>query len=276
MLTLLPFLIKLNENIKKSNNRINEYIKNPNEKQIHDIRTSIRRLDSAFLTLPKRFRRGTLLSEYNLNCKILFKLNSEIRDYDILIGKLQKYPKSTSLSNVIETIKNNRQQKLEDSKNLAVAIKRMDTSRLVDRMDLTEREIKNRYNKIITDLVSKLEKNFVLVIYDSSKLDELHELRKDCKKLRYLLELLPQEDKQAFAIRKILQKLQDILGEIHDFDITIDFLKSLEFNKEIQEVINNEIEQRKIKYQDFLKFCKRRLDISQDSFLIKVQNFLSR
>jgi CHAD domain-containing protein len=73
--------------------------------------------------------------------------------------------------------------------------------------------------------------------------------------------------------RKTLQKLQDILGTIHDCDFTIDYLSSLEQPSiEIQEIITLEKEERNAKYREFLRFCKRRLVISQDSFFIMIKS----
>jgi len=111
------------------------------------------------------------------------------------------------------------------------------------------------------------------VITDSSSIEELHDLRKFCKKLRYMLELLPEDNKSAMGqMRKTLQKIQDILGAIHDYDFTIQYLKSVEnLSKEIQEIIDTEMDERRIKYEEFLKFCKRRLHISPESFLIKIR-----
>jgi CHAD domain-containing protein len=81
--------------------------------------------------------------------------------------------------------------------------------------------------------------------------------------------LLPEEKNNMLKTRKTLQKLQDILGILHDYDFTIDYLSSLgQSSTEIQEIITIEKEERNAKYHEFLKFCKRRLDISQDSFLI--------
>ncbi len=116
------------------------------------------------------------------------------------------------------------------------------------------------------------------VIQDKNKIKKLHELRKDCKKIRYALELLVKDNnKNNTAIRliKTLQNIQDILGSIRDYDITIDYLKKLEPSKEIQEIINNEIEQRRLKYEEFLRFCKRRLHISKDSFVARIKSLLS-
>jgi len=74
----------------------------------------------------------------------------------------------------------------------------------------------------------------------------LHQVRKDSKKLRYLYELLLNEkDKGKDSVKKSdenkinnyynnqniwnqmeqLKKIQDMLGNIHDYDITIAYLK---------------------------------------------------
>jgi CHAD domain-containing protein len=91
--------------------------------------------------------------------------------------------------------------------------------------------------------------------------------------LKYLLELLPEENNNVLKTKKILQKIQDILGTIHDYDFTIDYLSSLIHTSiEIQEIISNEKEERNAKYDDFLRFCRRRLDVSQDSFLILIKS----
>ena len=125
-------------------------------------------------------------------------------------------------------------------------------------------------------MISKIESTFPVVLIDSLKIDELHDLRISCKKLRYLLELLPDENQGALKTRKTLQKLQDILGAIHDYDFTTDYLSSLgQSSKEIQEIINSESEERRLKFDEFLKYCKRRLDISPDSFLIMIRSLKS-
>jgi CHAD domain-containing protein len=92
MLCLLSFLTSLSENLQSVNNRVSKYLKTPNAKQIHDVRTSIRRLDATYLILPKKNRTGSSLSDYVLKCKEFFKANSEIRDLDIIYERLQKYP----------------------------------------------------------------------------------------------------------------------------------------------------------------------------------------
>ena len=125
-------------------------------------------------------------------------------------------------------------------------------------------------------MISKIETNFPIVITDSTKIEELHDLRKACKKLRYMLELLPIENKKALEMRKTLQKIQDSLGMIHDYDFTINHLELNEQpSNEVREIVNNEMQERKLNYERFIRFCTRRLRMSPDSFLIRIRSFNS-
>ena len=274
MLNLLPFLTKLSENLQSVNNRINKYLKKPNAKQIHDIRTSIRRLDATFSTLPKRYRNGSSLSKYVLQCKELFKINSEIRDFDIIIEKLQKYPSSGQRGNIIEDLKKTKLARLERAKTIAVPLKSIDTGTILDELGVTEKELQKRFIKIVSRLVSTIDSIFPVVLSNPQALEELHDLRIACKKLRYMLELLPNNNKLAVQTRESLKKIQDSLGSIHDSDFTIGYLKSLpQSSKEIQEIIDKENEYRRLQSERFLNYSKRRLGISPDSFLFKLRSF---
>jgi len=274
LINLLPFLTKLNENLQRVDNRVKKYLKDPNAKNIHDVRTAIRRLDATFSTLPKKCRNGSSLSGYVPKCKEFFKVNSKIRDFDIIYEKLQKHPSSAERDNAIQVLKATRDASLEQARTIAASLISADTSKIMDKIGVTEKELQKRYDKILSGLISKIESTFPIVLTNSLAMEELHDLRIACKKLRYMLELLPDENKSGLEIRKILQKLQDILGAIHDYDFTSDYLKSItQSSKEILEIINIENEERRLKFDQFLKYCKRRLGISPTSFLIKIRSF---
>ena len=216
------------------------------------------------------------MTTYVLSCKELFKINSEVRDLDIIYEKLQKYPPNDNRNRVIDSLKETRTTRLDHAKNIALALNNTDASKLLDEIMVTQKELEKRYNKIVANLISQIETNFPIVITDSTKIEELHELRKACKKLRYMLELLPIENKKAIEMRKTLQKIQDILGTIHDYDFTINHLKSIEQpSNEIREIINNEIQERKLSYERLIKYCARRLHVSPASFLIRIRSFKS-
>ena len=50
------YLNKSERNIQRVNNKLDDYLKAPNEEHIHDIRTSIRRLRASYQSLPKSIR----------------------------------------------------------------------------------------------------------------------------------------------------------------------------------------------------------------------------
>jgi CHAD domain-containing protein len=276
VLNLLPYLTKLNESIQRVDRRITKYVKDPNQKQIHDLRTSIRRLNAAYSTLPKKNRiASSNLSQYVLKCRKLFKVNSEIRDLDIIQEKLQNYVNDAQ-KEIIEQLKATRQISLEQAREIALSLKNTDRSTLLDRINVTERDLQKKYNKLLSQQVSKIEVAFPVVITNSSKSQELHGLRKDCKKLRYILELLPEENKDSLQMIKMLQRIQDILGSIHDSDFTIAYLESLrQSSKEIQDIRNAESEGRRLRYEEFLRFSRRRLHIAPNSFLIRIKTLIT-
>ena len=92
---------------------------------------------------------------------------------------------------------------------------------------------------------------------DKNKIKKLHELRKDCKKLRYLLELISDQDKDIEKTVKQLDDIQDILGEIHDCDATIMFLRQQKKQYPgVKNFINNESTIRNNKYEQFVNQYK--------------------
>ena len=274
LLYLLPFLTKLSENLQRVNNRINKYLVRPNAKQIHDVRTSIRRLDATISILPKKCRNEPAQSKYVQQCNALFDITSEIRDFDIIYEKIQKYPSSIQRDSIIEDLKKIREVKLKKAKTIAVPLKNTDVAALLDELGVTEKELQKRYDKIVSRWISIIESTFPAVLSNPLALKELHDIRITCKKLRYMLEILPDENKPAVQIRGYLRKIQDSLGAIHDSDFTVSYLQSLpQSSKVIQEIIGKENELRKQQFERFLNYSKRRLGISPDSFLCKIGIF---
>jgi CHAD domain-containing protein len=101
-------------------------------------------------------------------------------------------------------------------------------------------------------------------------------MRKDCKKLRYLLELVPPQNNNSTDTNEIhkmiieLEDIQDMLGSIHDSDITIAYLKTVRRPNEVTHILQDEISERNQKYEDFIQFCKRSLSDSRHNFLNQI------
>ena len=71
---LETFLDKAERNIRRVDNRSDDYIKNPNEENIHNIRTAIRRLQATDISLPKKLRKKKKIREFVIKSKELFRI----------------------------------------------------------------------------------------------------------------------------------------------------------------------------------------------------------
>lgn len=263
-----PFVTKLQENIQKVDNRVNNYLADPNEDNIHDIRTAIRKLDASFRSLPKKVRKRTRVSNYITASKRLFKINSQIRDYDIIYGKLKKYSSDSIYAELTRSLEKRRDTKIRKARNVALSLK--DKSPKIDEEDIPGKKLQQRFKNIVGRFSDRIELNFPMVLTNSKKVGELHEMRKDCKKLRYLLELLPDQNKEIQRMITELEEIQDMLGSIHDEDITIAYLKRIRNPRAVHYILDDEIEERNHKYEEFIQFCKGNLSNPKENFLNQI------
>ena len=67
-----------------------------------------------------------------------------------------------------------------------------------------------------------------------------------------------------------LEDIQDMLGSIHDSDITIAYLNRVRHPNEVMHILHDEISERNKKYGDFIQFCKRSLSDSRHNFLNQI------
>jgi CHAD domain-containing protein len=245
-------------NISRVGNKLDDYLTRQDEKNIHDIRTSVRRLDALYKTLPKKVQKKKQMKRFVNNSKDLFKINSQVRDFDIineLIGKI--YANHGNKNGVDINFENRRTRKLENAKVIAVELRKLPLPK-VKKKSVPTAKLTKRFNKLINKYGSRVQLNLPLVTTDADKVAELHVLRKDCKKLRYLLELVSHDNSSDNIISKMgeeLQKMQDLLGAIHDCDATAAYLKrqKLQNKKEIIEPI---LQERKKRYENFLDHFK--------------------
>jgi CHAD domain-containing protein len=93
----------------------------------------------------------------------------------------------------------------------------------VDTSKLKGKRLSRRFRKDIRKHSKNASSLLTQVLDDESKVVELHSLRKEVKKLRYLFEL---EDRTQARLLP-LTKWQDSLGAIHDLDVAIAYLKGI-------------------------------------------------
>lgn len=262
------FINACKRNISRVSNKLDEYLASPDEKNIHDIRTSIRRLDACYKSLPKKIRNKKQVKTYVDKSRKLFKINSQIRDFDVITDLIRKNNPENGNGNKMDLTKfeNRRASKLKKAKVVAVGLRKLSVPN-VDKGSISAGNLTKRYNKLLSNFGSRIQLNLPLVIADADKVNELHEMRKDCKKLRYLLELVPNgksSDKNMSKLEEELQNMQDLLGAIHDCDATVAHLKRQTKRQRRNDIIEHIIQERRRRYEDFLVHCKS--DIANNQY----------
>ena len=270
------FVNACKRNISRVNNKLDEYITNPDEKNIHDIRTSIRRLDACYKTLPKKIRNKKQIKTYVDKSRDLFKINSQIRDFDVITDLItnnnSKHETGNGNGNNMHQTKleNRRVSKLNEAKVVAVGLRKLSVPN-VDKNNISAGKLIKRYNKLISNFGSRIQLNLPLVMTDADKVNELHEMRKDCKKLRYLLELVPHGKSTGKNVSKLeeeLETMQDLLGAIHDCDAAVAYLKRQTKRQRRNDIIEHIVQERKKRYEDFLIHCKSDITNNQYNSLL--------
>lgn len=227
----------------KVNEILDSYQKKPNEENIHDIRTSIRRLESAYSIFPKSSR--TKNSDKQMGAfKKFFSINNKIRDYDIILAKLQEYEIDPE-SYLVLSITKKKFMRLTKALSLAKKLSKLKKPKIKENS-----KINSKFDKSLLSLIQEFNEYIPIVVSDESKVDELHAMRKTVKKLRYVLELDPSHSYNRLISQ--IKQLQQILGYIHDCDIFICYFEKKSRFSNISKIINFEKRKRNIIYQNLV------------------------
>lgn len=239
----------LNATIQKVSDRLEKYLQEPNEENVHSVRTAIRRLESAWVILPRKVRQKRKVKKFVLAHKKFFKTNSQIRDFDIIQQRLDSLP--IAVDETKKLIYEKKKRVLGITIKQTKQINKMKFPKISQDKVLPSK-LEKRFRKITSRLIDNIQALIPLVISSEKKVLELHKLRKDCKKLRYLMELTPTPGSSSFIIR--LKQMQDMLGLIHDVDITMDFLKKISPKyKKADELLSMESQNRVLLYNKFVE-----------------------
>jgi CHAD domain-containing protein len=222
--------------------------KEANIKNIHDLRTSIRRLTASASVLPRQARKKGSVKSFVRQSRRLFKTTALLRDYDITQLVLSPFPRLLQSQDGGET----------DSERELLASKALKGVRRLLRLKVpilrnrtaTNRKSGKRLSSSIARSVETLRRDLPLVARDPTKVDLLHDTRKVTRELRYRLELLPETNARSEALR-LLENWQHSLGHVHDLDLTLEFLNDRGRNLYPQEVAKAVAEERASAFDAF-------------------------
>jgi CHAD domain-containing protein len=218
---------------------------------LHDFRVAVRRTRSALGQLKNVFPDRTQ-NRYRRGFQWLQQITGPARDTDVYLLKFPDYqalvepplrPALAPLRNFLQQRSKNEYRRLTRQLDSARYHKLIaDWRAFLDQPSPKRSVPKNAsrsINIVASERIWRLYRRAIKMgraINDNSPTQDLHELRKTCKKLRYMLELF-QNIYPKGEIKKLiraLKQLQDNLGDFNDLQVQSDVLQ--QFSKEIHAI----------------------------------------
>lgn len=235
--------------------KLQAFSDDPSIDTVHDFRTAVRRLDASLSVLPKQIRKRNKAKSLLKALGRLMKESANLRDWDTVGSRLSSYPASPARDGLIQEARKKRWECVPAVRKAADAERDLSAPR-VRSGDLSGRLLQKRFDSVTRRLASKVDSCVPLVLGDETRIRELHTLRKDCKRLRYVLELGPRgKMKRSLST---LESWQDLLGAIRDSDVTIAYLRSLPKTADVERILNAEARLRRKHYDSFVRLRKVR------------------
>ena len=190
--------------------------------EIHDKRVLLRRI------FP-------MLAAYNIkaskvkNGEITFNLFGKLRDIQVQLENLEKSELPTELIEYQHFLKK-REVKVQEkvrkfSKKKVIKFPKLDKDIPIDNAKLI-----SKVNKQLEKLIEKIE------LLNIANVSDIHELRVEFKKYRYLIEILAMIESIDEAKINDLKTYQDLLGEIHDYEVLMDGIKAYCKKRKLKDV----------------------------------------
>ena len=235
------------------NSRLRAFIKNQNPKNVHDMRTSIRRMEAIFTLLPRNIRKKQIITDYLSNSRSLFKNMSTIRDIDIVDGKIGKFEAIAEITNLLTENAEKRIQLLSVAMKSALALEKItiprikvsqiSESKLAKRRKKVERKFEDYLDEKSTDMLS------------NPKPQQLHDFRINCKLLRYTLEI--DSGKKRKSLEATLEDIQTVLGSLMDDYTTLRYLSEYSLGDAVALLVKEINISKDREYNRFARILKR-------------------
>ena len=253
MLTPQSYAHSLSKSEKLVSDNVKAYLKDPSEDNVHNLRTSIRRLLTTANILPKKIRAEKESKKYLESHEKLLRLNAKVRDIDIIVSKLPHHGDDPSYAKLAKQLQKIRESSLKKAQRFAESIND-ETSLPIETRKLNEPIIQKRFKKTAKALTETLREHLRVVVKEPKNIDELHKLREDSRRLRFTLEV--DDTPENAKLLPVLETWQDVLGKIRDSDVFISHFEDEKQSAKIGKVLEQEKSARKENYEKFLEIFK--------------------
>jgi CHAD domain-containing protein len=191
----------------------------PTADQIHDLRVTARRIQVMRRLLPRELRINQESKQFSAALKSVLRGTSQLRDLDTLTLTLNAHDGDLP-PDVLVNLGNQRSDAAARSKVASKVLAEAPPPKL-DPSSVRGKKLSRKLGRRLSRQSVSVATILPKVIIDETNVNELHTLRKEVKKLRYLLELDEESPQELLT----LTKWQDSLGAIHDLDVAMAYLE---------------------------------------------------
>jgi len=263
MITKVTYQKEFQSDLKRVNSRLESYLEKQSEDNVHDLRTALRRVETRSQILQKRLRKKEL-GDYLSLSKRLFKSTTEIRDLDIIKDQLSQRHHLSSNDPLIKEINARRKKLVPKSKKLSRKLEGAKPEISSD--NIKETKLRKKLQKLVSKRDRDITSLLPLVLKGPDRLEELHSLRMNCKKLRYILEATHSDPKRI----RTLVNWQNYLGKIHDYDVAVQYLSEVKSSPALVTIISEIKKTRNMQYAEFVSlFRKRETEVPNQSVAVQ-------
>ena len=227
--------------------------------EIHDKRVILRRIFpilTAFNINPSKVKNG----------EKAFKLFGKLRDVQVQIERLENTEQYPQLIEYLEFLKE-QELKLKEKVSKFSKKKELKFPKIKKKKKVDTKRIKTKAIQQLNILTEKIQS---LINFD---LIEIHKIRIEFKKYRYLVEVLIYIEIIDEGKLEEMKHYQDMLGEIHDYDVLIKGIKKYYKKKKSEEQVDvddlekeqNTLEEKfENEAEQFIEVCRAVISIKND------------
>jgi CHAD domain-containing protein len=238
---------KLEKAEKDAGFMLESYLKDSNAENLHGLRTSTRRMLTIFKLLPAGMREGTPKGTTEKFSRLL-ELTQKARHLDIVLSRIPSKEQNKSTEVLARSFRKARDSSLRTAQRIASSLKNSPLPEIRSK-DLEDSTLQKRFNRSAQKLTARVRKAIPTVIKGSIKTKQLHRLRQDSRKLRYILELSPNPETSEKL--SVLRTWQEILATIHDNDACIQLLQDGKRSEQIERLLHELKSERSQNYEKF-------------------------
>jgi CHAD domain-containing protein len=219
-------------------------IRRPTPETIHEARIAARKLTTAVSLTPKGFRKDVKTVKTIKALRLFYTACAKIRDIDAMMSALSTFG---DLEDVMADLKKRRSVLLARVFSSGDEASRLALPRPTDD---ARRRLRKRLNRLLDERAKRASRLYWIAAGGEEKVAELHNLRKECRHIMYLLDFA-NEDARVKSVKMDLEDTREKLGSMRDDDLLLDVLRGHEENAAVAEVVAAVSAGRLTKYRRF-------------------------